>query len=165
MGSNPLSIQWNLSWKTTPLALQMWSLKTGGLWWQVQVYWNIEPSGRNMWSFKTGGLLAQWSLNRDFTIFVICIVIVKRVSICIGSSFGLSSYTCVHKLHVLPFNQYIHYIFFHCHKVISTVHIGLLYKTLCVPEVSMKHCNIKQIWLCYFNNLTPERYSASAFSL
>ncbi len=27
-----MEVQWNLSWKTTPLALKMWSLKTGGVW-------------------------------------------------------------------------------------------------------------------------------------
>ncbi len=34
--------------------MQMWSLKTGGLWRQIQLLWNIGSSARNIWSFKTG---------------------------------------------------------------------------------------------------------------
>ncbi len=49
------------SWKTTSLAIK-WSLKTSGLWWQVQLHWNVEPSGRNVWSFKTGDLSRKGSL-------------------------------------------------------------------------------------------------------
>ncbi len=63
-------IQQNLSWKTTPLATQMWSLKTGGLWWQVQLQWNVDPFTRNIWSFKTGGLSQQRSLKTGFTVCI-----------------------------------------------------------------------------------------------
>ncbi len=62
------TIQWNLSWKSNPLATKMWSVKTGGLWWQVQLYWNIGPSANIVWSVKTGGLAWQWSLKTDFTV-------------------------------------------------------------------------------------------------
>ncbi len=41
----------------------MWSVKTGGLWWQVQLYLNVGPSGENAWSVKTGGL--WWQLSQD----------------------------------------------------------------------------------------------------
>ncbi len=57
-------IQWNLPWKTTPLATKMWSVKTGGLWWQVQFYWNVGPSAKIVCSLKTGGLSFQWSQDR-----------------------------------------------------------------------------------------------------
>ncbi len=40
----------------------MWSLKTGGLWWQVHIYWDEGLPARNIWSFKTSGLSWQWSL-------------------------------------------------------------------------------------------------------
>ncbi len=38
---------------TTPLAIMMWSLKTGGLCQHVQLHWNVGPSTRNIWFFKT----------------------------------------------------------------------------------------------------------------
>ncbi len=62
-----------LSWKTTPLAIKLWSLKTGDLWWHVQLHWNIEPSATNTWSFKTmvshgHGLLKQVSLYNESNI-------------------------------------------------------------------------------------------------
>ena len=60
----------NLSWKTTLLAITMWSLKTGGLWWQVQLHWNVGPSARSRWSFKIGSLSWQWSLKTGFTVYV-----------------------------------------------------------------------------------------------
>ncbi len=47
----------------------MWSLKTGGLWWQVELHWSTVPSARNIRSFKTGGLSWQWSLKTGFTVF------------------------------------------------------------------------------------------------
>ena len=50
-------IQYRLSSKTAPLTIQMWSLKTGGLCWQVPSYWNVGHAG-NVGSFKTGGLMA-----------------------------------------------------------------------------------------------------------
>ncbi len=38
-------VQWNLSWKTgTPLTIKIWSLQTGGLWWQVHIHWNVGPA-------------------------------------------------------------------------------------------------------------------------
>ncbi len=52
-----------MSWETTPVAIQMWSLKTGGFWWQVQLHWNVGLSARNIWSLKTG--------------FTICIIFVR----------------------------------------------------------------------------------------
>ena len=46
------------------LATRMWSVKTGGPWWQVQLYWNVGPSAKDVWSVKTGGLSWQWSQGR-----------------------------------------------------------------------------------------------------
>ncbi len=34
------AVQWKLSWKSTPLAIKIWPLGTGGLWWQVPLPWN-----------------------------------------------------------------------------------------------------------------------------
>ncbi len=50
------------------LATKMWSVKTGGLSWQVQIYWNVGPSAKNVWSVKTGGFSWQWSLKTGFTV-------------------------------------------------------------------------------------------------
>ncbi len=58
----------NLSPKTT--CLERWSLKTGGLWWQVHLHGNVGFSANNWWSFKTGGLWRQWSLKAGFTVYV-----------------------------------------------------------------------------------------------
>ncbi len=52
-----------------PVVLKMWSLKTGGLWWQVQLHWHVGPSARNACSFKTGGLSQEWSLKAGFTVY------------------------------------------------------------------------------------------------
>ena len=70
-------VQWNLSWKTTPLAIKIWSLKTGGLWWQVHIHWNVGLSAKNWWSFKTCGLSWQWSLKTGFTVLPYSIMSVK----------------------------------------------------------------------------------------
>ncbi len=43
--------------------MKHWSLKTGGLWWQVQLQWDVGPSARNIWSWKTVCLSWQWSLK------------------------------------------------------------------------------------------------------
>ncbi len=59
-----ISIAVELSWKTTYLAMKIWPLKTGGLWWQVHLLWNVWVSAKNWWSFKTGGLSWQWSQDR-----------------------------------------------------------------------------------------------------
>ncbi len=66
-GEKSVSIQWNLSWNTSPIAIKAWSLKTGGLWRQVPWHWNVRPA-RNMWSFKTGGVSWQWSFKTGFTV-------------------------------------------------------------------------------------------------
>ncbi len=52
----------------SPLATKMWSVKTSGLWWQVQLYWNVGPAAENVWSVQTGGLSWQWSLKIGFTV-------------------------------------------------------------------------------------------------
>ncbi len=59
--------EWNLSWKTTLLAIKICPLKTGGLWWQVQLHWNVGPYARGMWSSRQvvshgSGLSRQVSL-------------------------------------------------------------------------------------------------------
>ncbi len=43
----------------------MWSLKTGGLWWQVLLYLNV-GSARKVWYYETGGLSCQWSVKTVF---------------------------------------------------------------------------------------------------
>ncbi len=63
------------------LATNMWSVKTGGLWWQVQLYWNVGSSAKNVWSFKTGGQdMAVVSQERFH-----CITHVKQKSTCCSS--------------------------------------------------------------------------------
>ncbi len=57
-------IQWTLSWKTTPSSRKMFFLKTGGLWWQGQLYWVLGLSGGKLLCFKTGGLLWHWIWDR-----------------------------------------------------------------------------------------------------
>ncbi len=47
---------------------KMWSVKTGGLWWQVQLYWNVIPFAENAWSVKTGGLSWQW-VSRQVSLY------------------------------------------------------------------------------------------------
>ncbi len=54
--------------KTPNWHTKMWSVKTGGLWWQVQLHWNVGPSAKSVWSFKTGGLSWQWNLKIGFTV-------------------------------------------------------------------------------------------------
>ncbi len=51
--------------KDHPIGHKMWSVKTGGLWWQVQLYWNVDPAAKTVWPFKTGGLSWQLSLKTD----------------------------------------------------------------------------------------------------
>ncbi len=58
----------NLSWRTTPSAINMGPLKTGGLWVQVQFHSNVGPAARNLWPFKTGGPSWQWPRKPDFTV-------------------------------------------------------------------------------------------------
>ena len=55
-------LQWSLSWKTILLAIKICPLKTGGLWWLVQLLGNVGASARGMGSFKMGGLSRQVSL-------------------------------------------------------------------------------------------------------
>ncbi len=50
------------------LATKKWSAKTGGLWWQVQLYWNVGPFAKIVLSVKTGDLSWQWSLKTGFTV-------------------------------------------------------------------------------------------------
>ncbi len=55
--------------------MQLFSLKTGGLWWQVQSHQNVGPAAKNVWSYKTGGLSWQWSLKTGFTVILLIITL------------------------------------------------------------------------------------------
>ena len=43
-------LQWNLSWKTAPVGIKIWSLKIGGLWWQFVFHlcWNAVPTAKKL---------------------------------------------------------------------------------------------------------------------
>ncbi len=81
-------VQWNLSWKIAPLAIKIWSLKTGGLCWQVQLHWNVGSSA--MWSFMTGGPSWQWPFKTGSTV----------------PCFVLWAHVTIHTLHVLASRQH-----------------------------------------------------------
>ncbi len=55
---------------------EMWSVTTGGFWWQVQLYWNVGPA-ENAWSVKTGGGVHDSGLSRQVSlctllVFALC---------------------------------------------------------------------------------------------
>ena len=69
-GTAYYGIQWNLSWKTTLLAIKIWSLKTGGLWWQVQLHWNVGHSARNVVFQDRWSLKSVVSQNRFYCMYI-----------------------------------------------------------------------------------------------
>ena len=71
-----------MSWKTAcSMAMKMWSLKTGGLCWQVQCYWNIGHSSRDIWSFKK-----LWqSGHHAFSGLKTCFILPKYMKVSTGT--------------------------------------------------------------------------------
>ncbi len=61
----------NRSWKTTQINLNIWSLKTGCLGWQIQFHWNVGPSARNKWSFnwEKNHSIVLWRFYRNLSKF------------------------------------------------------------------------------------------------
>ena len=60
--------------RLTPLAIKMWSLKvkSGGIWWQVQLHYNVGPSIRNTYMILQNSLSFMAAVSRpDFTILII----------------------------------------------------------------------------------------------
>ncbi len=63
--------------KDRPICLQKCGLsrvKTGGLWWQVDLHWNVGLSAKNWWSFKTGTSSFSWQCSLKAGLIVACVV-------------------------------------------------------------------------------------------
>ncbi len=63
----PLEVVFQDRFYCTPLAIKAWSLKTGGLCWQVHLHSYVGPSARNMLPFNAGGL-SSGLLRQHFTV-------------------------------------------------------------------------------------------------